>query len=84
MRLYGPFRNPMDMSKASTLENYEEGNHLVPEGKWRSAAHGVWAPEGRGPRPIDRKKVLDDPDYRHGIAYFIKGKYTLNPRPMPV
>jgi len=75
MHLYGPFRNQMDMSKAHQMENFEEGNHLVPQGKWRSKAHGAWEPDGQGPRALDPTRVLDDPDYKHGIAYFIKGKF---------
>lgn len=74
MLLYGPFRNPMDMSKAASMENFEEGNHLVPQGKWRSQAHGTWEPDGKGPRALDPERVLGG-DYEHGIAFFIKGKF---------
>ena len=70
MLLYGPFRNRMDMSKAATMENFEEGNPFHPNGMWRSAAHGVWKPDGRGPRLID-----PEAEYKHGVAFYIKGKF---------
>lgn len=75
MEIYGPYREKMDMSKAATLENFEAGNPFHPNGMWRSAAHGVWAPDGKGPRLLDRNKVLDSPDYRHGTVYFIRGLF---------
>ncbi|KKM96951.1 hypothetical protein LCGC14_1172970 [marine sediment metagenome] len=70
MLLYGPFRNRMDMSKGASMENFEEGNHLIPQGMWRSKAHGTWAPDGKGPRLIDPEQ-----EYKHGITFYIKGKF---------
>ena len=70
MLLYGPFRNRMDMSRAATMENFEEGNPFHPNGMWRSAAHGTWKPDGKGPRLIDPEQ-----EYKHGVAFYILGKF---------
>lgn len=80
MELWGPFREKMDMSRGAALENFEEGNHLIPQGKWRSQAHGAWAPEGTGraalgPQMLDKERVLHSQDYKHGIAFFIRGRF---------
>lgn len=80
MRLWGPFREKMDMSRGDKLENFEEGNHLIPQGMWRSQAHGAWEPDLKGeaagrPRWIDKNRVLNSQDYRHGCAYFIVGNF---------
>ena len=76
MELWGPFRERLDTSKAATLKNFEEGNHLVPQGRWGSAAHGVWRHDSvRGPRRLDRQTVLNHPDWKYGIVFMLRGKF---------
>lgn len=75
MTIYGPYREKMDMSKGASMENFEAGNPFHPNGMWRSQAHGVWAPDGKGPRLLDRKKVLDSPDWELGTVYFVQGLF---------
>lgn len=76
MKVWGPFRESVDISKTG-MENFEEGNPLIPEGKWRSAARNVWKPpdSNRGPRVLSREEVLDSQDYRQGLAFIIRGKF---------
>jgi hypothetical protein len=76
MELWGPFREKVDMSKASDLVNIEEGNPTVPEGRYASAARGVWGHDGtRGPRELDRKTLLDHRDWQRGVFFSVRGRF---------
>lgn len=75
MKLYGPYREKLDMSRGASLENFEEGNHLIPEGMWRSAATGAGPATMRGLQVLDRDRVLDSPDWKRGAAYIIQGRF---------
>ena len=75
MELYGPFREKLDMSKAAELVNFEEGNPLIPQGHWGSAAHQATSADSRGPRVLNRKELLDSQDWQHGVAYLIRGTF---------
>ncbi len=77
MEIWGPFRESVDMSKGASMENFEEGNDLIPEGKWRTKAHSLWAPpdSNRGPRVLNKEEVLHSQDYKRGLAFIIRGKF---------
>lgn len=77
MQIWGPFRESVDISKGASMENFEEGNDLVPEGKWRSRARNMWQPPDadRGPRELSKEEVLDSQDYKEGLAFIIRGKF---------
>ena len=75
MRLYGPFREKLDMGRGAALENFEAGNHLIPQGMWRSAAHGTGRATERGVLQLDRERVLGSQDWRRGVAFLIKGQF---------
>ena len=75
LELWGPFRERLDTSKAADLKNFEEGNHLIPQGHWGSAAHGVWRHDlVRGPRQLD-VTTLGHRDWRFGVVFMLRGKF---------
>jgi hypothetical protein len=74
MELWGPYREKVDMSKASDLVNIEEGNPTVPEGRYASAARTASAAE-RGPRELDRKTLLDHRDWQRGVFFSVRGRF---------
>ncbi len=76
MELWGPYREKMDMGKRDALVNFEEGNPLVPDGHWGSAARGVWGHDGiTGPRQLDPKTVKNHRDWTHGVVFLVRGKF---------
>ena len=75
MELWGPYREKVNMAKASTLVNIEAGNPFFPQGRWASAAKGA-APAERGPQELTKAKILDSQDYRHGVSFLIRGKFV--------
>ena len=75
MELWGPYREKVDMSKGADLVNFEEGNPLIPQGHWGSAAHGVSKADSRDPRVLNKRELLDSPDWRHGVVFLIRGKF---------
>jgi hypothetical protein len=72
MELWGPYRNK---PTGNRLVNIEEGNPLVPEGKWALSSKGAWSPEVKGPRVLDKEEVLYDRDWRHGVCFLIRGDF---------
>lgn len=74
MELWGPFAEKVDMSKGASLENFEAGNHLIPQGMYRTRAHGAWKPDGKGPRRLT-KQMLDEPRYGKGASFYIRGRF---------
>ena len=76
MELWGPFREKLDMAKASQLVNFEEGNPFIPQGHFGSAAYGGWQSDGVvGPRMLDRDLLRNHQDWRHGVAFIVKGNF---------
>ena len=76
MELWGPYREKLDMAKASQLTNFEEGNPLIPQGHIGSAAYGGWQSDGvKGPRMLDRNLLLDHRDWQRGVAFIVRGKF---------
>lgn len=76
MELWGPYREKMDMGKGDSLVNFEEGNPLIPQGHWGTAAHGIWQHDGiGGPRQLDPKKVRDHRDWKRGVVFMVRGKF---------
>ena len=76
MELWGPYREKLDMGKGAALVNFEEGNPLVPQGHWGSAARGVWKHDGiTGPRKLDPKTVKGHQDWKRGVIFLVRGKF---------
>jgi hypothetical protein len=76
MELWGPYREKMDMRKGGSLVNFEEGNPLIPQGRWGYAAHGVWNHDLEvGPRKLDPKRVRDHRDWKLGVVFLVRGKF---------
>lgn len=75
MELWGPYREKLNMAKGTELVNFEAGNHLIPQGHWGSAAHGVTKADSRKPRVLSREQLLDSEDWQLGVAFLIRGKF---------
>ncbi len=76
MELWGPFREKLDMSKSADLVNIEEGNHTIPEGRYVTAARGVWGHDGvKGPRELDKRTLLDHRDWQRGVFFSVRGRF---------
>ena len=76
LELWGPYREKMDMGKGGALVNFQEGNPLVPQGHWGTAAHGLWEHDGiTGPRQLDPKVAKGHQDWQRGVVFLIRGKF---------
>lgn len=76
MELWGPFREKVDLAKASQLVNFEEGNPFIPQGHFGSAASGGWQPDGvTGPRVLDSDLLRNHRDWRWGVAFIVRGTF---------
>ena len=76
MELWGPFREKLDMEKASQLVNFEEGNPFIPQGHFGSAAYGGWQHDGVvGPRVLDRNLLRNHQDWRRGVVFIVRGNF---------
>ena len=75
MELWGPYREKLSMDKADTLINWEQDNHLIPEGHWGPPSTG-WEYDGvRGPRKLDAATVRDHQDWKRGTIFLVRGKF---------
>ncbi len=76
MELWGPYREKLDMAKASQFVNFEEGNPFIPQGHFGSAAMGGWASDGVvGPRTLNRDLLRDHRDWQRGVAFIVRGNF---------
>ena len=72
MEIFGPYRNKPTVARNV---NIEEGNPLVPEGRWALSSKGAWEPDSLRPRALDRDQVLYGGDWKHGVCFLIRGNF---------
>lgn len=76
MELWGPYREKLNIAEGAALKNFEEGNPLIPQGHIGSASYGGWEHDlVKGPRVLNHNTVRDHRDWKHGVVFFIRGRF---------
>lgn len=72
--VWGPFRERVRFT--AETRNIEEGNPFS-KPVIGFSGYGGWTHDGhKGPRKLDRKELLDSPDWKAGVVFMIRGLFT--------